>query len=210
MSKKEPFIAGWKKPSDWHSFRDKLSKEDSKDLWQKAFEVYFKARLDLRYFNPINVLKENGTFEGEGFSIMAILCTLIEFLESTVRGLKYKFVRNKEDLKKYEYNTSSDIFIDFLSQRAPFSSHFDKKSAFDFYRNVRCGLLHEAHTKDGWTIWAKSPDGAIVNKLDKIVYRDDFKKAFDEYIEGYGVKLLTDNDLQKAFIRKFDFICEET
>ena len=82
--------------------------------------------------------------------------------------------------------------------------------ALEFYKNVRCGLLHEAHTKGGWTIWAKSPEGAIVNKDKKIIYRDNFKKAFNVYIDCYGKKLLTDTDLQKAFIRKFDFICEET
>jgi hypothetical protein len=210
MRRREPFIAGWKTPSDWYEFRTRLLKGSNQELWKKAFDEYFKARLNFRYFNPIKILQDNGTFEGEGFSIMAILCTLVEFLESTIRGIKYKYAKHKKDLAKYEYNVSSEIFINFLSKRAPFSSYFDEEVSFEFYKNVRCGLLHEAHTKGGWTIWAKSPDGAIINKDKKIVYRDDFKSAFDEYVEGYGKKLLTDTELQGAFIRKFDFICEET
>lgn len=210
MNGREPFIAGWKKPSDWYDFRDRLLKEPNQELWQQAFDEYFMERLNLRYFNPIEILQRNGTFAGEGFSIMAILCTLIEFLESTVRGLRYRFVRNKKDLAQFEYNMSSEIFTDFLSKRIPFSKHFDVDLAFEFYKNVRCGLLHEAHTKGGWTIWAKSPDGIVVNRDNKIVYRDNFREAFNLYIDDYGERLLTNKELKESFIRKFDFICEET
>ena len=210
MNEREPYIAGWKKPSDWHCFKDRLVNGANQASWQQAFDEYFMQRLNLRYFNPIKILQENGTFAGEGFSIMAILCTLVEFLESTFRGLKYRFVRSKKDLAKFEYNMSSDIFVDFLSKRKPFSSHFDKDLAFEFYKNVRCGLLHEAHTKGGWTIWAKSPNGTIVEKDRKTVYRDNFRDAFDTCIAEYGGKLLTERELQEAFIRKFDFICMET
>jgi hypothetical protein len=166
-------------------------------------------RLNLRYFNPIKILQDNGTFEGEGFSIMAILCTLVEFLESTFRGLKYRFARNR-DLQPFEYNASREVFVDFLSTRVPFCDHFDTDLAMEFYTNVRCGLLHEAHTKGGWTIWAKSDVGAIVANDRKTVYRDNFRDAFDICIEEYGKRLLVERELQEAFIRKFDFICEET
>ena len=55
----------------------------------------------------------------------------------------------------YEYSSSSDIFISFLTNRMPFKDEFNKDQARDFYISVRCGLLHEARTKNGWTIWAK-------------------------------------------------------
>ncbi len=209
MSKREPYIAGRKKPSDWYKLRNRLLKESNQELWKQAFDDYFKQRLNLRYFNPIIILQENGTFAGEGFSIMAILCTLVEFLESTNRGLKYRFVKNKKDLAKFEYNTSKGVFIDFLSKRKPFSDHFDEDLALEFYKNIRCGLLHEAHTKGGWTIWAKSKDEIIVDKEKKIVFRDNFKNAFNEYIENYGKRLLVEKKLQESFIRKFNFLCEE-
>ena len=167
-------------------------------------------RLNLRYFNPIRILQENGTFEGEGFSIMAILCTLVEFLESTFRGLRYRFVTKKRELEPFEYNVSSDIFVGFLSKRIPFSDHFDESLALEFYKNVRCGLLHEAHTKGGWTIWAKSYNGALIERDRKTVYRDNFREAFDTCITDYGKRLSFERELQEAFIRKFDFICKET
>jgi hypothetical protein len=209
MTEREPYIAGWKKPSDWHRFKTGLLGEPDSDSWQQAFDDYFMQRLNLRYFNPIKILQDNGTFEGEGFSIMAILCTLVEFLESTFRGLKYRFARNR-DLQPFEYNASREVFVDFLSTRVPFCDHFDTDLAMEFYTNVRCGLLHEAHTKGGWTIWAKSDVGAIVANDRKTVYRDNFRDAFDICIEEYGKRLLVERELQEAFIRKFDFICEET
>ena len=209
MSDRETYIAGRKKPSDWFKLRDRLLQEPNNQLWQEAFDDYFMARLDLRYFNPIKILQAEGTFAGEGFSIMAILCTLIEFLESTRRGLKYRFVRRKKDLAQFEYNISSEIFMDFLSKRKPFFESFNKDLAFEFYKNIRCGLLHEAHTKEGWTIWAKSPDGDIVDGNKKIVYRNNFKEAFNVYIDDYGKSLMVEKKLQESFIRKFNYICDE-
>jgi len=70
MTPRERFIAGWKTPSDWYDFRNRLLKEPNQKFWQQAFDEYFKERLNLRYFNPIKVLQENGTFVGEGFSII--------------------------------------------------------------------------------------------------------------------------------------------
>jgi hypothetical protein len=74
MKDRVPYIAGWKTPDDWRDFRVILIKESNQELWKQAFEEYFQERLNLRYFNPIKILQETGTFAGEGFSIMAILC----------------------------------------------------------------------------------------------------------------------------------------
>ena len=98
MNDQQTYIAGWKTPSDWLAFKTQLLEKGGEELWQKAFQEYFQERLNLRYLHPVKVLQENGTFTGDGFSIMAILCTLIEFLESTVQGLKYKYSRSKKTL----------------------------------------------------------------------------------------------------------------
>jgi hypothetical protein len=209
MTEREPYIAGWNKPSDWHRFKIRLLGEPSPALWQHAFDDYFMQRLNLRYIKPIRILQDNGTFQGEGFSIMAILCTLVEFLESTFRGLRYRFARRRS-LQPFEYNTSRDVFVDFLSTRVPFRDYFDKNLALEFYTNVRCCLLHEAHIKGGWTIHAKSHGEAIVERDTRTVYRDNFRDAFNICIADYGKKLLVERELQEAFVRKFDFICKET
>jgi hypothetical protein len=197
------FIAGWKTPADWLALRVRLL-NDPAGPWDEAFTEFFKARLDLRYLQPIKVLQENGTFSGEGFSIVAIQCSLIEFLESTTQGTNYRYLRRGEMLAPFEYTSSQEVFVSFLRDRAPFKLVFDEKSAIDFYVNVRCAMLHEARTKNGWRIWAKGPDSFVANVAERVVFRDNFQGALLDYIEEYGNRLPHEIELQRAFVRKFD------
>jgi len=198
------FIAGWNTPNDWINFKINLSVGGSPDEWDKAFNEYYKPRLELRYLNPVKVLQDNGTFQGEGFSIMAILCSLIEFLESTCQGKIYKYCTRGQQLGKNEYSSSKNMFIDFLINRNPFKTIFTEPLASEFYSSIRCGLLHEASTKNGWRIWAHSSDSKVIDEHNKIVFRDNFEKAIREFIEEYGHNLRDDQSLQNGFIIKFD------
>jgi len=202
-------IAGSLTPDDWKRFRATLTPGGDPDLWKKAFDDYFHIRLSLRYLGPIKVLQENGTFQGEGFSIAAIQCSIVEFLESTVQGKCYRFVRKGDPpLGTYEYSSSSDVFVSFLLNRTPFKNDFkDEKTARDFYEGVRCGLLHEARTKNGWTIWAKDSAGQTIDANQKIVYRDNFQAGLQAFVEWYKCELPSNSALQEAFIRKFDSLC---
>jgi hypothetical protein len=204
----EIYVAGWNKAEDWRALRTKLVAGSERGLWRNAFKDYFLKCLDLRYLGPIKVLQDHSTFQGEGFSIVAIQCTLIEFLESTFQGINYRYLRRGERLGQYEYSFSRQLFISFLSNRQPFARDFDETLARDFYECVRCGLLHEARTKNGWRIWAKSPFGIVANAAERILYRDNFQAAILELIDWYKKALPDDINLQKALIRKFDSLCE--
>lgn len=199
-------IAGTKTIADWLIIRERLLRLDAQ-VCCEAFTEYFEARLHLRYLHPISLLQEHGTFQGEGFSIVAIQCSLIEFLESTAQGKNYRHKKRHEVLGAYEYSSSQEVFVAFLRNRAPFSQVFDEASAQEFYFGVRCGLLHEAQTKNGWRILAENHVGAIANVKERIVYRNGFQAALLEYIASYGAELQVDTNLQQAFIRKFDNLC---
>jgi hypothetical protein len=202
------YIAGSLTADNWKETRKTLAGSNDAGCWRKALHDYFDTRLRLRYLDPIRILQENGTFQGEGFSIAAIQCTLIEFLESTVQGRNYRYRHNGDPpLGPYEYSNSSDLFVQFLTTRTPFDAEFDPALARKFYENVRCGLLHEARTKGGWTIWAKGFTGKIVLRDEKIIYRDDFHSALLRFIDWYKDALINDASLQEAFIRKFDSLC---
>ncbi len=176
--------------------------------WKKAFKSYFQARLSYRYLKPITTLQHSGTTAGEGFSIVAIQCSLIEFLESTLQGKSYRRRRNGDPpLGQYEYSISSGIFESFLVNRPPFDREFTKPLAHDFYESVRCGVLHEARTKNGWTILRKSKNGTVVEPDLKIIYRDNFQSALLEFVEWYKRELPSRRDLQEAFLRKFNSLC---
>jgi hypothetical protein len=202
-------IAGSLTTDDWDNFRAMLTPGGDPAIWNKAFEDYFYTRLSLRYLAPIKVLQDNGTFRGEGFSIAAIQCSIVEFLESTVQGKSYRFrPKGAPPLTEHEYSSSSDIFVSFLINRTPFRNDFKTEiAARDFYEGVRCGLLHEARTKRGWTIWAKSRDGKTADTNQKVMYRDDFQTGLLCFVDWYKGDLPADKTLQEAFIRKFDSLC---
>ncbi|MHB1145548.1 MAG: hypothetical protein ACYCZS_11675 [Thiobacillus sp.] len=201
-------IAGYRTAQDWCDFRDEfnLSANPSPEIWVRAFDEYFYPRLETRYLQPIEAIKKIGKAEGEGFSMMAILCTLVEFLESTVQGRNYAFGEKETDLV---YPKSDLIFISFLEKRPPFSGKFNDGLAKDFYIKIRCGLLHEAKTKGGWRILEESQDqSTIIDRDEKIVYRNDFQLAIKQFIAWYRNELQAKQKFQEAFIRKFDHLCE--
>lgn len=209
-----PKIAGGKTARDWCAFRDEfnLPENPCPEIWARAFDEYLYPRLKTRYLHPIEAIKKIDKAEGEGFSMMAILCTLVEFLESTIQGRKYvkrKGQEREDDLAlRNEYSWSGGIFKSLLTNRHPFCNHFDQASATSFYDEIRCGLLHEARTKNGWKILAASKDQSIIDSANQIIYRNDFQEALEEFIAWYRNELQTNQQFQEAFVRKFDHLCE--
>lgn len=236
-------IAGRKTCEQWREFIDK---EKDEVFWQTAYNDYFYKRLETRYLNPIKAIENsffstteeskteeskkegNGEGNGEGFSIMAILCTLVEFLEATRQGKEYRQLirenytyaqQGRLDLinppfdPNNQYYKSKEYFINFLRNQKPFDVFFpNDKSAENFYEFIRCGLLHEAQTKEGWKIkiaGKKSSNKALIDAEKRIVYRDNFREAFDTYLKIYEEELKTDVNLQNALIKKFNSLCKE-
>ena len=213
----ETKIAGRKTVADWQKLKDTLVVGGDAGPWRVAFADYFHERLRTRYFDPIGVLKRIPSKNGEGFSIVVIQCSLIEFLGATLKG---KIYINPKQLKRLgrkralmEYTNSREMFVDVLTTTTPFKKVFTSKAlAEDFYECVRCGLLHEARTTKGWTITAKRGLNRVVdasNPANKIVHRDNLQNAFHEFVTWYGEQLLADTKLQEAFIRKFDSLCAD-
>src|SRR5690606_13575782 len=93
-----------------------------------------------------------------------------------------------------------------------------KVFADDFYSNVRCGLLHEAATKNNWIVKTSksSSDKSFVdisNENCKIIYRDNFVEAVKYWIEAYKKEILSDKknggvSLRENFARKIDSLCD--
>src|SRR5216684_7980263 len=128
------YIAGSKTIDDWNAFKPTLAPGGDPAVWETAFAEYFHGRLSARYLDPIKVLQDNGTFQGEGFSIAAIQCSLIEFLEATVQGKSYRLlVKGAPALGASEYCRSGEMFESFLLKRTPFNSEFNDATAHDFY-----------------------------------------------------------------------------
>ena len=202
-SRRDHYIAGKLGPDDWQRRKKELSNDAT--LWAKTFEEFLMARLSLRYLKPIEIMQVEGAFQGEGFAIVSIQCAVLEFLAALKIGKNYKFQRRRVKLGEYEYSSSNKVFCDFLLNEEPFKKWFTThQNARDFYANVRCALLHEARTKEGWLIWASGDVGVDPQK--KLVSRDALQAAIMTYIESYGKLLVIDKKVQEAFIRKFDHL----
>ncbi len=208
-------IAGNFTVADWNAMKAVLkSDQSSAEIWKLTFETFFRTRIETRYFVPIRLLQKHGENEGEGFSIVALQCSLIEFLASTREGKEYKHCSRGVKCEENEYCGSGSMFSNFLRDNQPFNDHFSDLAGC-FYTHVRCKLFHEARTKGNWIIRADSPKNIneIVDFVSKpgktILYRNSLQEAFKTYINGYGEELTKCKKLQEAFIRKFDSLCEE-
>lgn len=212
-------IAGNLTINNWQELNDHLNSEKDEN-WGLAFH-FFEERIRTRYLNPIHAILKMEDNLGEGFAVVNLQCSLIETIESFINGwisefdLKFKKPIWKKDglIVKYPNSNSTknlgncDIFISFFTNREPFSEL--KINGTDFFRSVRCGLLHETQTKNGWKIRAYQDGKSIDNK---IIYRKKFQQDIETVIENYK-KFITINDgnktieLRKNFKEKFNHIC---
>jgi len=203
-------IAGDYTTGEWLELKTSLEMDiENEKLWEKAFE-YFDKRVRSRYLQPIKAIENNSNIEGEGFSITAILCSLIEALEAFYQGKTYRRATKKKPIDPdTEYFKSQPLFESFLTKREPFKQHFSQDDlAKEFYENVRCAVLHEAATRNGWKV--RIDTEMLVEKQENqcVVNRAVFVQAIEEYIERYKQQLVHSIELKKAFIRKFNSICE--
>jgi hypothetical protein len=203
-------IAGDLTIGDWLRLKESLESDlDSNTLWEYAYS-FFEKRISTRYLKPIEAIENGSNIEGEGFAISAILCSLIEALETFRQGRVYKRATKGNPLNEAkEYFKSQPIFENFLKNREPFKAHFAADDlATDFYENVRCALLHEAATRNGWKI--RIDTNTLVEKRNEsvILNRALFVEAINQYMFNYKMELLGNLELKKAYIQKLDSICE--
>lgn len=206
--------------------------EDSDFGIEEVYSIYFE-RIENRYFKPIELLKiDDDSSDGYGFSMIAISCSLIEFLQSTIDGkfdeksYKYEFVSKypllvqRGVLKFYgktEKNTDNQ-FVLFLKKldsnfevNPTYSEHYDSV-AREFYSCVRCALLHDACTSGNWIIREKSDKDLIFdisNPQEKILYRNNFYEKIYEKVKNDMRKNFTNNiEFRKNLLKKMDIIFE--
>ncbi|MES9852798.1 MAG: hypothetical protein ABW170_13340 [Candidatus Thiodiazotropha sp. L084R] len=200
-------IAGNKTDTDWKLLESQIRNDfNNVDLWNQALDI-FELRLNERYINPAEIIQNNLSVTGEGFSIITLLCSLIEALETFHEGKCYKYEKPRTNTE-YGNGKSQSLFVKFLTKRQPFSNIFDEELAKDFYKNIRCALLHEAMTKNGWTIRIDTDvlverigDGKVLNRFYMLEY-------FKQYIKGYRENILCSKKRKNAFIRKMNCICK--
>lgn len=170
--------------------------------WYSAIEV-LDARIKGRYLDPVDKLIEyeepiEPVKRRFGFTILAIDCLLIETLQAFIDGETN--TRNKE----------KGMFVNFLTKRPSFSKHFkEKELACRFYKDVRCGILHQAETRSGWLIWSV---GLLLDPKDTEIRinRTKFHEALKDEFESYLTELKDTNNsnLRQNFRKKMNCVVE--
>ena len=190
--------------SDWQNLN---ITDDNSNNWPDAISI-IKERFESRFFDQISQIRGD---EFSGFVIMSIDCLIIETMMQFYLGID-----NTEEVYK---GKQWEVFRDFFTQSRYFNMAFNTDEVCQvFYKQFRCGLLHQAQTKGKSLIRVYGSDFlslADVNdvKAGLIVDRHQFHKSllleFGDYIE----KLTHNNDnfngqnLRKNSILKMNLIC---
>ena len=94
------------------------------EKWREAYNNFFLLRIETRFIKPvkliINSISPDESKSGEGFTITAILCILIEYLQAYYEGCNY----TTGEPKLYEYKSSKAMFKNFLTMHEPFKTFF--------------------------------------------------------------------------------------
>jgi hypothetical protein len=178
------------KADDWKALNFK-----TEDDWQKAIAI-FRDRMETRCLEHIRRILGHRT---SGFAAMALDCAVIETMEQFRRGEP-----------KTPYKEGKKHFVSFLTETS-FSPDISKRKAGLFYKNIRCGLLHQTEAEDSLIkrndtrpliAFTEDHKGVIVNA--KV-----FHQRLEQVIREYEA-MLKDPESKKeraAFRTKMNFIC---
>ena len=176
---------------DWKA----LSFTDEAD-WQTAIDM-FADRIETRFLEFIRLIERK---EHSGFVVMALDCLLIETLEQFHNGVPKTPARQSEN-----------YFVNFLT-RLSFGSFFNQTLAERFYRQIRCGILHQAEiTGDSRIFIGKSVplvkpsehNGLIINRK---MFHTQLVKEFNDYVSRLRNSDPPDQKLRANFKKKMDCI----
>ncbi len=165
----------------YRNFKNTANCEKIADLiYQRLYE---------RYIEPF----ENNSAK-HGFGMMAVACLMIEVL----------FCFQKGRLKTGQ--AGGVVFSTFFAD----SKHLNAfaGSGADFYSNVRCGILHQGETYEGWLIRRK---GVLFEPTKKTINATRFHKALKKELEDYTNRLRGEpfgGTAWRAALRKLDHICD--
>ena len=147
---------------------------------------FISQRFFERYFEPtVNAPKRHG------FTLMAIGCLVIEALEC--------FYEGKKDSK----GTSPQMFEEFFKRPTGLEG-FGVDGNW-FYKEIRCGILHQAETTGGWRVLRK---GKLLDTQERTINATLFVDRLRVAVDTYAVELQTNTRLWRKFKKKMDAVCK--
>jgi hypothetical protein len=129
-----------------------------------------------------------------GFSSMAIGCLMVEALESFRQG--WPDTKNKSQQAFCSFFEAHDEF-------AAFRGHAER-----FWKDVRCGILHQAETRGGWRI---RRSGVLFDPQELTVNATAFMGRLGRVLKSYCRRLATadwEGDAWRKCRRKLKAMCD--
>ncbi len=138
------------------------------------------------------ILQKTGFKNGMalGLLVMAIGCLVIEALES--------FYQGKKDSKGESAKMFEELFKRPTGLRVFGNGDW-------FYKQIRCGILHQAETTAGWRILRK---GKLLDEDERTINATLFIRHLQAAVVDYAEQLEMDNKLWRKFRRKMNAVCE--
>lgn len=164
------------------------------NIWQSEGErskdkiaEFFRERVRERYIEPVIALNAD---EKNGFAIMALSCLLLEAYETFRQGWRSSDGKSKK-VFGYFFNRE-DLFLDF------------RPYAEEFWKNIRCGILHQGETTGGWQITRENRE-PLFDSSSRTVHATKFHALIADVIDKYRTDLKTSlltTDIWKRFTTK--------
>lgn len=157
---------------------------------KKEIATLISRRFTDRYLAP-TLSKQNIK---HGFSSMAIGCLMLEAIESFRQGWP-----DTKDKSKAAFCS----FFDGHNEFAEFRGHSER-----FWKDVRCGILHQAETRGGWLI---GRSGVLFDATKRSVNATEFLRRLGKVLKAYCLELERadwESDVWKACRKKMKAICD--
>ena len=157
---------------------------------EKNIDEIAKLIYDRFYERYIGPFKKNS--KRHGFSMMAVSCLMIETL--------YSFKTGRDNTIRCD---GDNLFNWFFNDSLCLKDFSDKE--VNFYKSIRCGILHQAETTHGWKIRRRGP---LLDKENKTINADEFLDRLHIELKHYVVSIKNDSALYDNAIKKLNFICD--
>lgn len=167
------------------------------DGWKRAIDI-MRGRIIGRYMDPIETLIRSDVNKN-GFAAMALCCLLIETL-----------LQFREGLPQTPGGENQQYYARFLKEQL--GHVFNNQSAKRFYKDIRCGILHSAQTKNGSCL---TFDTDYIVKIQgngiMMVNIQGIHFELAQYFEHYCEELIDPSnvDIRTNFIKKMDDITKK-
>lgn len=139
-----------------------------KDKDKEKISNFIYERLYGRYLKPFMYkCPEYEKNYKNGFAIMANGCLLIETLCSFKKG--WGTTKNKGEV----------VFVSFFKENKNFSL-----TGKGFYKNIRCGILHQGETTGGWKIRRNGKTDSNTKIINANSFSRELRKSLREYCKN--------------------------